>query len=632
MKNRTRVSLCLFALALWPAARWSFARLPAPQVAAAKPLPSFSDPAISPDRKEIAFVSGGDIWSVPAEGGEARLLVSHPATESHPMYSPDGKKLAFVSTRTGNGDIYVLTFATGELKRLTFDDGLDLLNAWSRDARWIYFSSTSHDISGMNDIYRVSVEGGTPMPVSADRYANEFFSAPSPDGNTLAFSARGTASGQWWRKGHSHLDEAEVWLRHEGTPATYERVTEGGAKEMWPMWSADGRILYYISDRSGAENIWMRALSGQGRQITKFTSGRALWPNISYDGKMIVFERDFGIWKLDTASGQAAPVSIALRGAVPSPAVQHLTLSSDISDLALSPDAKKIAFAVRGEIFAASARDGGDATRVTRTPDAKEYGIVWSPDSKRIVYASERESPVRLFLYDFTTNEETQLTRGTADDAFPQFSPDGKLLAFFRGGHELRVLDLAAKQERILATGSLDAPPFGPDRPFAWSPDGRWIAYIAATHKLFRNIQVVPVAGGESKPVSFLPNVFGNGVNWSPDGTFLLYDSAQRTEPGQVARIDLIPRAPHFREDQFRELFKDESPRGGGGAGAPGRPDQTKPAPKPVEIVFEGINRRASLVPRRRGRQFADHQPGRQVALDDCGRGWPAEPLCLLAR
>ena len=75
-------------------------------------LPSLSDPAISPDGKEIAFASGGDIWTVAASGGEAHLLVINPATESRPMYSPDGTKLAFVSTRTGAGNIYVLTLPT----------------------------------------------------------------------------------------------------------------------------------------------------------------------------------------------------------------------------------------------------------------------------------------------------------------------------------------------------------------------------------------------------------------------------------------------------------------------------------------------------------------------------------------
>src|SRR5580765_1275242 len=96
--------------------------------AIAEPRPYFTEPSLSPDRKEIAFVSGGDIWTVPAAGGVASLLVSHPANEARPFYSPDGRQLAFLSSRTGNGDIYLLALATGDLKRLTFDDGLDQLD------------------------------------------------------------------------------------------------------------------------------------------------------------------------------------------------------------------------------------------------------------------------------------------------------------------------------------------------------------------------------------------------------------------------------------------------------------------------------------------------------------------------
>src|ERR1044072_6282212 len=225
----------------------------------AEPRPYFTEPSLSPDRKEIAFVSGGDIWTVPASGVVAALLVSHAANEARPLYSPDGRQLAFISSRTGNGDIYLLTLASGDLKRITFDDGPDQLDGWSRDGRWIYFNSPSRDIGGLNDLYRVSVNGGTPMPVSADRYTNAIFCAPSPHGKTLAFSARGIASGQWWRKGPSHIDESEIWLLRsfDAGTSTYERVTApGGAKELWPMWSADGRSLFYVSDRSGAQNIW----------------------------------------------------------------------------------------------------------------------------------------------------------------------------------------------------------------------------------------------------------------------------------------------------------------------------------------------------------------------------------------
>src|SRR4029079_3941853 len=116
------------------------------------PRNAYAEPAISPDGSEIAFVSGGDIWTVPATGGEARLLISNEANDTHPLYSPDRTRLAFVSTRTGGGDIYVLTLATGDVARVTYDDGMDQLTGWSRDGKSLYFFSNAHDLSGgMND-------------------------------------------------------------------------------------------------------------------------------------------------------------------------------------------------------------------------------------------------------------------------------------------------------------------------------------------------------------------------------------------------------------------------------------------------------------------------------------------------
>ena len=584
--------------------------------------PYFTEPSLSPDRKEIAFVSGGDIWTVPSTGGVAALLVSHSANEARPLYSPDGKQLAFISSRTGNGDIYLLTFATGDIKRLTFDDGLDQLDGWSRDGRWIYFSSTSRDIGGLNDLFRVSVNGGTPMQVSADRYTAEFFGAPSPDGATIAFSARGIAAGQWWRKGHSHIDEAEIWLLRGfegGTGAgTYERVTaEGGAKEMWPMWSADGHRLYYVSDRvdsgnkNGAQNIWT-ATPGRTdfRRLSNFTDGRVLWPSISYDGREVVFEHNFSIWKLDTESGKASEVAITRRGASAGPGIERLRLTDQIGEVQLSPDGKKIAFVVRGEVFAASAADGGDAARVSNSP-AEEYQVAWAPDSRRLAYVSDRDGTPHLFLYDFNTNTETQLTRDAADDSTPRFSPDGKLLAFIRGGKELRVMDMSDRKERVVVTAFFERPPIISDRPFVWSPDNKWLAYAPVGENQFKNLHVVSVDGGPGRPVSFLANVFSNTVSWSPDGAFLLFDSGQRTESTQLARVDLVPRTPRFREDQFRDLFKEEPPRNTTPptrpeprpspaetpAASPSPADERRPPAKPVQVVFEDVRRRLSLLP-----------------------------------
>ena len=590
------------------------------QQGAQQARPYFTEPSLSPDRKEIAFVSGGDIWTVPTTGGVAALLVSHSANEARPLYSPDGKQLAFISTRTGNGDIYVLTLASGDLKRLTFDDGFDQLDGWSRDGRWIFFSSVSRDIGGLNDLFRVSVNGGTPMQVSADRYTNEFFSAPSPDGTTIAFSARGIASGQWWRKGHSHIDEAEIWLLRsfDGGAGTYERVTTaGGAKEMWPMWSADGRRLFYVSDRvdsgnkNGAQNIWT-ATPGRAdyKRVSNFTDGRVLWPSISYDGREVVFEHNFSIWKLDTDSGKASEVSIVRRGASAGPGVERMRLSDQISEMQLSPDGKKVAFVVRGEVFAASAADGGDAARVSNS-SAEEYQIAWAPDSRRLAYISDRDGTPHLFLYDFNSNTETQLTRDPADDSTPRFSPDGKLLAFIRGAKELRVMDMADKKERVVVTAFFERPPIVADRPFVWSPDNKWLAYAPVGENQFRNLYVVSVDGGPGRPVSFLSNVFNNTISWSPDGTFMLFDSGQRTESTQLARVDLVPRTPRFREDQFRDLFKEETPRNTTPAtrpeprpspsetpaASPSPSDERRPGTKPVQVVFDDIRRRLSLLP-----------------------------------
>jgi Tol biopolymer transport system component/C-terminal processing protease CtpA/Prc len=572
------------------------------------PRPYFTEPAISPDRGEIAFVSGGDIWAVPSSGGEAKLLVSHPGHESRPAYSPDGSRLAFTSNRTGGGDIYVLNFASNDVARLTFDDGNEQLDGWSRDGRWIYFSSTSHDISGMNDVFRVSADGGTPMEVAGDRYTNEYFSSESPDGTALAISARATASGQWWRNGRSHLDEAEVWIARPGgsTPA-YEAVTTGGAKEMWPMWSADGKSLFYVSDRGGTQNLWVKAVTGTAapKQLTTFKQGRVLWPSMSKDGRLIAFEHDFEIWTFDTATSGAARVQVSRRGASVSTGVEHLTLTDGFTELALSPDGKKIAFVGRGELFAASAKDGGDATRLTRTPEREGYAT-WSPDSRKLVYSSDRAGITHLFLYDFATNAESQLTTGGDADHSAVFSPDGKQLAYVRGDSELRSIDMATKTDRMIARGLFDRPPYAGEPPFAWSSDGQWLAYLSTGPNAFTNVMIAAVAGGAPRQASFVANSFANTISWAPNGKAIYFDTGQRTEARQIARVDLLPRTPQFREDQFRDLFREE-PLKPAAPVAPSKPPAApeNPAAPPaasapsaaVQISFDDIRSRLSILP-----------------------------------
>ena len=562
-----------------------------------------TEPSLSPDRKEIAFVSGGDVWSVPSEGGAARLLVSHTANESRPLFSPDGRFLAFGSTRTGGGDIYILELENGNLRRLTFDDANDQLDAWSRDGKWIYFTSSSRDISGMNDIYRLLASGGTPMQISSDRYTNEFESTPLADGSII-FAARGNANGQWWRRGSSHLDQSEIWQK---TGDNYTELTRGGAKQMWPMATADGSKVYFVSDRSGQQNIWSMPRGGQAKQLTNFTDGRVLWASMSYDGQEIVFERNFRIWKMKTGDGKANEVPITLRGAASSPMNDRISLGTQIRELALSPDGKKVAVIARGEVFAASAKDGGEATRVTNTV-APESFVTWSPDSKKLVYVSERSGSMEIFQYDFATETETQLTRGTNMDTAPLFSPDGKSLAFIRNARALFTYEVESKKEREVCKLFVDPAPLLGGDAFKWSPDGKWIAFLTSNpdSRSYVNASVVPANGGTPKPISFLANSNSGSIAWSPDGSYILFDSSQRTETGVVARVDLKLRTPKFREDQFRDLFKQENPRdkqqpppntpAPTPAVAPSPTPDKKDESKATEVVFDDIRKRLSFI------------------------------------
>jgi len=576
------------------------------QTASSKP--SFSEPALSPDGQTIAFVSGGDIWEVPAQGGTAHLVVSDAATEGRPFYSPDGTKLAFTSTRGGgNPNIYVLDLGSARVTRITWAEVTEELNGWSPDGRWLYFSSAAKDLGRFTDVFRVPATGGTPVQITRETYLPEFQAAPSPDGRRLAVLARGSmTAGQYWRNGHSNIDKTELWLKELGQDGGYTQVVAPNAKQSWPMWSPDGSTISYMSDQDGTENLWqIAATGGEARQLTRFIDGRVLFPSIAANGSGIVFERDFGIWRYDTASGSAAPVEISLRGTPAGPSTQNVVLDS-YDELAVAPDGKKVAIAGRGELFGLPTKDG-TTERITTSVGA-ESQAVWSPDSRRMLYVGERGTQQLLFEYDVAGRKETQLTSGGAATA-PVYAPDGKSAVYIRDRRELRHVTLpragVTASERTLFSGQVD--PNWTSTPPVWSPDGQYVAFINVDPKSFANVFVVPAAGGAARQVSFLANGQTGGLAWSPDGKYILFSSGQRAEPQRIARIDLLPHVPSFREDVFRGLF--------GPGEQPGTPEADKPAserpakeaaksatdakPKiaPVRIAWEGLRQRATFLP-----------------------------------
>ena len=591
-------------------------------------------PAIDADGQQIAFVYAGDIWLARAEGGPAERITAHQAYHYAPRFSPDGASIAFTSGRSGWGDIYVLPLSGGPVRQVTFHDAFCHVEDWAPDGRSIYFTSDRERIGP--DIYQVGLEGATPALVYSEPYEHLGHVSVSPDGEWLAFA---NTRDRWWRRGPNPFAPGEIWIAPSATDYTALRKIAGpgsanghpaiaapyAGRNTTPLWAPDGRGLYFLSDRDGVENIWYVPLDGgEPRQITRFTDGRVCFPAIARRSGLIVFERDWRLWRLDPLSGACEPIDVRVRADTKHTPVRVESWSRGFSELRLSPDGKKIAFVARGEIFADFAdketdRDlrQGPSFRVTDT-QARERQIAWTPDSNSLIYVSDRHGEDELYRYDFAARQETRLTHDLTPKRLPRVAPNGKAVAYISGHEALCVLDLASGERRELCRARFV---FASD--LAWSPDSHWIAFLSQDERYFSNVCVIPAAGGEARQVSFLSNVGGGDLLWAPNGQFIVFTTEQYRAETQIVRVDLRPQRPVFREAEFERLF--ERPNAGERAGAAGAPAAERRQPEteqgatgdqpsdaaasaratpdagepsadpgvaPLEIDFEGIERR----------------------------------------
>lgn len=213
--------------------------------------------------------------------------------------------------------------------------------------------------------------------------------------------------------------------------------------------------------------------------------------------------------------------------------IADLNFSNGATSATVSPDGKQVAFIVRGEVFVTSA-DYNTTKQITHTP-AREAGLTFSPDNRTLAYASERNGNWELYMAKIARKEEANFPNATAieeevllpsdktERTYPQFSPDGKELAFIEDRNRLMVLNLETKKVRQVTDGSTWFSTGG-GFDYSWSPDGKWftLEFIGNRHDPYSDIGMVSAQGG--KIINLTNSGYTSGFpRWVLDGNAILF-------------------------------------------------------------------------------------------------------------
>jgi Tol biopolymer transport system component len=232
-------------------------------------------PAISPDGKTIAFGYKGDIYKVNAGGGSATPLTINEAQDMMPVWSHDGKYIAFASNRTGNFDVYVMPATGGAPVRLTYNSANDYPYDFSPDNKSVIFGS-ARNVQANNirfysprlfqNLYSVPITGGTAMLISGAGIENAHYNS---NGSEIVFQDRKGYEDPW-RKHHVSAVTRDLWIM-DLKNKSYKKITDFKGEDREPIWSNDDQSVYYLSEKNGSQNVFIKALkSNTETQLTKF--------------------------------------------------------------------------------------------------------------------------------------------------------------------------------------------------------------------------------------------------------------------------------------------------------------------------------------------------------------------------
>jgi len=562
------------------------------QFAGAREARMISYPAISADGATVYFTCWGDIWSAPRDSSApARRLTDNVAYESRPIPSPDGQRILFLSDRFGSYDLFVMPAEGGAAMRLTFNSATDYPYDWSPDGASVLEYTSLQDMFG-NCVYELPVgaagPASGPVRITGPDQQDNVFCSYLGDSQHVVFS-RG--AGDWTRKNYVGTLSYDLWT-YDRQARLYKQLTSEPGNEMWPQPSADGKTVYFVSDRDKTYNLWaLEVASGQQHQLTQYVIDGVRWPRLSGDGDEIAFERLGELYVVPVGGGTPTKVPVSFDGDYK----HEMAGTSDKPDNALeysvAPNGKYFAVIVMGDlyvlknpdIYPEEAKPDQDLSRTIAavTGLGREMQPAWSPDSTRLSYISDRPDSdgtrqFDVYVYDLATKQETRITDTPADEWWPNFSPEAKReadkqwLLFYSGNQKLMLHDFKSGTEKVLREGLLRNGPWALG--YDWAPDGKWVAYVENTADDAADIFLINLKddGTLSEPVNatFTPD-WEDGPTWSKDSKWLAYNH-YADEGSDVMLLELNPKKEKYDTEL---LFPEDKPK----------PPETKPEEKPKE-------------------------------------------------
>ncbi|MCR5534698.1 MAG: PDZ domain-containing protein [Bacteroidaceae bacterium] len=534
------------------------------------------DVQISPDGSQVLFCYKGDIYKVSADGGTAVQLTTQDSYECTPIWSADGKQIAFASDRHGNMDIYVMAAEGGSATRLTYNSTAEVPQSFTPDGKWVLFGAQIQDPatsvmfpSGrLTELYKVPVKGGRTLQVMGTPV--EMLSLAS-DGKSFYYQDRKGGEDEW-RKHHTSSITRDIWF-YDAQSGKHTNITNCAGEDRNPVLSADGKTLYFLSERNGGSmNVY--CLEGQGArsrgqetiQNSKFKIQDSALPRRgSGDGAVPVTAfKTHPVRFLSAAKNGMlcytynGEIYTQKNGEKPKKlnisltrddeaAISDLSFSSGARQSVVSRDGKQIAFVVRGEVFVTST-EYATTRRISQTAGA-EADVDFAPDGRTVVYASERNGNWQLYTASIVRDEDLNFANATLikeESVFPElpelklegkidfsqverrspkYSPDGKKLAFIEDRIKLKVVDLKTKKVTQVTDGSKWYDQDG-GFDFEWSPDGKWfvLSYIANKRDPYADQGIVSAEGGEIHPITQSGYMSGR-PRWVMDGKAILFES-----------------------------------------------------------------------------------------------------------